>query len=442
MQVINKNAHEVQIRDQSRQMKINLRTKSSTSILYFGISKRYQTITDVFRIPEEFSSDNFLYFLRGCPKDLLQLVNSYSYFEISLKLESINPLNLTILYEDSLELLENMISEVNQVKVFFCDCMMDELDKVISLINKPNNIHFICFYNKPDDFKPSKEISDNALIFSPSDLIRKINNRKNDIISVYPELKGETFIPSSNQTSLNPSYTFVPSQINTAILNQIIANYWTLDNEEEQGDDLDIQVADSTKARENKDSFYRQNLLLSQIKKIDDVTRISYVEKLVKPVHGIEPLLSPLILVYPFHNPKVKDVYKSLSVTRTLPDAKEIKKIFRLLQKEQTKNYTYELRPDEVGIKYGAELFIITQKLLSQKLQFLDDLGFLHSSFFTSPYLRLPILGGSINRELSHFRPESFSALSRRNNRKKIKKTIDNLAKKISEDRISSKVLD
>ena len=59
-----------------------------------------------------------------------------------------------------------------------------------------------------------------------------------------------------------------------------------------------------------------------------------------------------------------------------------------------------------------------------EKLNFLDSISFLHSSFKFNPYLRLPMIGKSVYKELSFLNPSQFNKFKTQKAQYKISDTI------------------
>src|SRR5690606_30305832 len=81
---------------------------------------------------------------------------------------------------------------------------------------------------------------------------------------------------------------------------------------------------------------------------------------------------------------------------------KKEKMLFKVSQTEQLPDYTYQIDGDIT--KYiKPELIGKVLVLITKRLQLLDNLGYLHAQFNYSPVFRLPLVGKSLNMDLSHF---------------------------------------
>ncbi len=162
--------------------------------------------------------------------------------------------------------------------------------------------------------------------------------------------------------------------------NQIIGNFnGNIQNDDEERQKIKEDIKNETsKAHKNKHSFDRQNLFLEQIRKIDFFREIAIKTTLTNLVTQIEPKLAPLIIVLPFNNPDIKKLYNN-------------DKRIDLIQTEQTQNYIV----DHNG-KEDLKLAVAGSQIVMDRIRYLDDVSYLHSTFDFSPVIRLPIQGKSI----------------------------------------------
>ncbi|MFC3365342.1 CHAT domain-containing protein [Pedobacter fastidiosus] len=193
---------------------------------------------------------------------------------------------------------------------------------------------------------------------------------------------------------------------------------------------IELHSNESKKAFKEPNSFTRMDMISREIKKIDYFSFLLSKEKLITPVHEINPIFSPLIIVAPFHNPDIRHIK---SANQNGED--EIFKTFlRSLDIEQTQNYIGN------SLTHGEDAVKLTGQLAKSKNEYLDNVSLLHASFDFSPILRLPSQGKSIYRNLSFFRTEALGAISQPKNRKNIKKTISRFGHDLAKRTISEKV--
>jgi hypothetical protein len=116
--------------------------------------------------------------------------------------------------------------------------------------------------------------------------------------------------------------------------------------------------------------------------------------------------------VLPFQNPDMREIL-SEGVKA------EYKGYLSDLDLEQTENYIYLGKPPK-----NAEELMAGSHLIGIRTHFLDDIAFLHSSFTTSPVVRLPGQGKTMYRSLSFFRSEAAGRLIAPGNRNKTLRTM------------------
>lgn len=399
---------------------MQIRPKSNTNIEYILIADGSPLIS-TFTPPDAFKNE-ILEFIKSCPKDLIQIDNSLKFYELTLKTAWDKGYDFSIInYQDWKEFITVLKSNF-QVKLIFLNGKNDKHVKLYQKELKPTNtLTFYYFYGKLPG-----ELNDDRIVRNPQDFISKIISNQTLILK---ELKlSELEINpdmSLEYKGFNEFNFFVPSRNNYYQLQNIIGNFGGEETEEEKMNFEEKIVKESKKALKNKDSFERQQLFIDQIKKIDFFQNVCYQENLINIVTPTQPKYSPLILVLPFHNPDLKNIYKD-------------KKMVALWQEEQTKNYTHH---PNISNDVSVKLIMGGMELQRERIIYLDDVSFLHSSFSFSPIVRFPVKGKSIYRELSFFRTNTFSNFSLPKNRKKLKKSIYKFGKILS-DSILSKELE
>jgi len=394
---------------------MKLRTKNNTTIQYILVADGSPIISPI--LPPDAFKNNVIDFLKNSPKDILQLIDSLDYFEAYMRHLWNYGIDFHVFNIQDYELLKEHIDSSKQVQFFFLN---GSLESHIALYNKlqDNNlkIRFYHFYNLPEKFT----LKSDFLVKTPGEFIKLLIEKQNNILE-YLNLKDVEIHPSVSleYKNFNKFLYFIPTRLNYFLINNIIGNFSISETSESDEEIIAKHSIESTKANKNKHSFERQNLFIEQIKKIDFYRNICYKEEILKPVNAIEPYLSPLIFVLPFHNPDLKDIYKE-------------KRIIQLLQIEQTENYIHEI---ETSAHHG--LVAAGMEIQRDRIRYLDDISFLHSTFTFSPVIRFPTKGKSIYRELSFFSTKTFPNFSIAKNRRKIKKTIFNFGKSLREKILS-----
>jgi hypothetical protein len=375
------------------------RPKNITTIQYILVGNGSPIVSTILP-PADFKNE-VLDFLRRCPIDIFQIKDSLDFLEAYIRYQWSFGYDFHVFNVVDYNSIKDYLNGSKQLQLFFLDgSSKDHWKLLIELKSNEDHLRYFYFYNAPNLKMGAYDVVQN-----PTQFIEKIvlNQKKilkflgNDTVEINPSVAIEF-------KDFNKYFYFSPTQTNHYLLKKIIGNFCNIESEEDPSIDKVKEV--STKALTKTHSFDRQNLFVEQINKIDYFFKILYNEDIIKPVNGHEPLLPPLILVAPFHNPDLRKIYSD-------------EKLINLLQVEQSENYTNETKVDGDVKQLMAGI-----EIMFERIKYLDDVSFLHSSFTFSPVIRLPIKGKSVYRELSFFRPEIFPDISRSKNRRKLKKTI------------------
>ncbi len=116
----------------------------------------------------------------------------------------------------------------------------------------------------------------------------------------------------------------------------------------------------------------------------------------------------PLILVAPYHNPRRVKEWLKLAHEHMPHEHKAFMRTFlRASRWEQDSiDYLHHGRTDTASNEPTA--FLMAVERIADRVKFLDGVGYLHSAFQYSPYLRLPVKGRSLNTVLSPFEPGRY----------------------------------
>lgn len=400
---------------------MTLRSITNTTIQYILISNGSPYISPI--LPPQAFDNNVIDFLKNCPSDLIQLIKPVTFLEMYLRENMHIGYDFKVINIQDFESVKDNVNQSNQVQLFFLNGNEDSHISLYKDINCVSGFKFFSFYNK----RPALVKSHN-IVQSPVDFIEKIIERQSEIYSSL----GKTDYKQRIAPSVFNGYKdflkfpyFVPAKNNYFLLNRIIGNFG-YNNEFIY--DYAKHIEESSKAMQNANTFERQKILVEQVKNIDHFLYSAYIGKVIKQTSGVESLLSPLIMVIPFHNPDLKDIYGNND-------------IIAYLQHEQTKNYTHLInnkKGDDSTETFKMNNYGIMFQ--TKRLLYLDDIAFLHSSFSFSPIVRFPIKGKSLNSKLSGFRTKSFPNISNPKNRKKLKKTTAAFGKYLKESIMSDEL--
>lgn len=331
------------------------------------------------------------------PIDLLQLKDSINYYNLSRALCLRKGANLYMMPDfifsgtddENKSLFEGYSNEFNNdlIKIFIIDENIQNHRQIAGMINKINFAYYIVIGEKERAgfYKQEKYFSNAEQLIS---LIENDLPALDQIINAKYNFKIDSFLIQDKTIAdkLNPRYSTLYGDTNYFILNQIVSNYWQKDRQEIKKEDV---------------KFFSKQRASIQLQQITTIDRFSQASRINSPVTPIEPELSSLIIIAPFHFPKYGKLLK-----KEFKSKKE-KMLLRVVQTEQSLDYTY-------GIDNGASSYLKMEqiaailKILSEKLLMLDYVGYLHARLGYSPIFRLPVVGQSLNMDLSHFE-RSFS---------------------------------
>ncbi|WP_333597772.1 CHAT domain-containing protein [Chryseobacterium flavum] len=355
-------------------------------------------------------------FIKRLPKDILQLVDTIDYYEFHLR-SSINfGYDFKVFNIKDFDFLKDAVINPTRVQLIFFNGESElHIQRINELLDEKSEIRFYFSY------KNSGKIKSDNLVNSSVEFLQKIIEKQEYIKkSLNLDLNNLTnCIPIDYKKLVDFSY-FIPSQNNFYTMNCLIDNF-CYSNSETEEEILTKHEKISSQAVQKKDTFERQEVFSKQLDNLDYFRKISISEGIIKNVTNIESPFSPLIFVAPFHNPDLDIKEKSVKYALTL---------------EQTSNYTIDTNTGKADPLTSLQ----AMRVHKLRLNYLDDISYLHASFDFSPTLRLPIKGKSIYRELSFFGPKSAHSHFNAKTRKKLKKSITNFGKNYIGLTISKKI--
>lgn len=366
---------------------------------------QYIFITD----KKSYLNDSFTYnsfeLLKEMPLELSQIDNTVIYFENRVRFKMFNSYELfsfpsSIFSQKSSQDINTFLNEyfdsfsiLSIVRVYIIDAEITNHNEIANFIKKQKNSYYTIIGNTNlyslafQNCYPKEMRFKNSIEFIAL-LKRDINIIKRAIDEFYKINQQE--ISCAFNFEINPKKAFIKenkyinNSINTNnyyLLNQIIGNFWLINKND--NDDLLIKRDE------------RIFNMIEQCKKIDSLFDLLYLKVGIKLACPIQPIYPTLIIVAPYHFPKLKDFFKENR-------DKKLKCMFKLYTSEQSLDYTYNVS-DEISnfLSRESNNTIFIEKY--RRLTFLDNIAYLHAIFNNSPVIRLPEIGKSINLELSHF---------------------------------------
>lgn len=191
---------------------------------------------------------------------------------------------------------------------------------------------------------------------------------------------------------------FTPSRVNTQTLNAIQGN-WGFSNDLPKEEILKMRAASSEEAFSDREGYGRQKLLVEQIRKIRRMETIQGLE--IKKIKMIEEQYrAPLVIAAPYTSIEMRKESDKKSLKGE--EAKRALMYERVMDAEYSKTYTvYKTWGDQLPRNELMAMQMLNARIADARMTFIDNAAMLHCSIRFSPYFRMPILGKSINAELS-----------------------------------------
>ncbi|MDQ1805015.1 CHAT domain-containing protein [Chryseobacterium sp. CKR4-1] len=346
--------------------------------------------------PNEYSDFHrvVLNILREFPKDLMQLADPAGFYHWCYRSGSNQGLNLYLLHAElfNAEMILNSaffkeysgFFNRDLVKVFLIDSNISNHKEIAQLVSDMTFGYYMMI-NDPGE-ENAAFYDENNFFADVHGLIKLIKRDLAQINIVLQEdygfqIDSFNFQTNPNADELNPFHPTMYSHSNYFLLNQILANDWAKKHQWPKQEDMPMF---------NKK---RATIQLGQATVIDG---LSQVVRIGEPAALIEPTYPPMIIIAPFHFPRFRRLRAKPFETRRQ------KALFKVSQTEQNLDYTFEIEEDTQKI-LGHELIGQAFSFLTNRLNMLDYAGYLHGQLTYSPIFRMPIVGKSLNMDLSHF---------------------------------------
>ncbi len=381
-----------------------------TNILYVVLIDEYEFHLPF--VPPSNVSFLSLDYLKFLPKNLYQIYDPLFYGVSEVNFLNYNPYTIFFYKRSDRELLLNLLKETQQLAVVLLEESRPE-DQDLKHLIASLNLKFVYFLNLEHN-----ESTDGSSIFN---LLSQLTQDEAifshfDIIHENPRMFLSTPI---EENELKKHTNFLPTKTNYLTYNNYVGNFGLPDLASEE-----VLESIRMKAAKEYNSFNRLNLFIEQSKAFDKLfTRLKIFENFEQQ----RGQLNPMFFCLPFHNPDIEDFYADKS-------SPIFKKVMLALSVEQSSNYMITASAsDENHVLYGAG-----GQLLQERLRFLDSTCFLMASFNFMPYIRLPIKGKSLYRELSFIAPKHFSRFTTLKAQLKISDTLQKIGTSISESVFSN----
>lgn len=376
--------------------------------------------------PEDLTHDN-LFKIGLLPSTLEHLVYGCDVYQMSYVLNLYCDYQIYFVYPDGIEhLFEHRVEIFGNRPIVFLLCTNDKdtiINYCIQLSRYPHSD--VCFladevqkeaFLLPNTFSQTDEVL--SFLYNQAEKLIQINSAMSpNVVPIFAR-------------DLDTGILFKPSRVNTMTSQRVVGN-WGFPYGDFTAEDYEKA---SIAAHETPDSTYRQVQLVNQIAKLNTIEQMAWDQ--IKSAVGATnshlqaQLRAPLILCAPFTN---ADIRKTYTDATNDPDFKQIQEAVNIvLNQEYTLNYIVR-SGKEISNELIPHLAMAANLLIDRRCQFLDLMAVLHGSFRHSPYLRLPLQGVSVNKELSFVRPALSEKLLNANDKKAVEKVMSDFGKKLAE---------
>lgn len=389
---------------------MRIRNIEPTNILYIVLIDEYEL--ELPFVPLRNVNFNSIDYLKFLPKNLYQLYDPEFYAISEVNYLNYNPYTVAFYKRSDQQLILKLLEETKQLVIVLLEENRPE-DMEFKAIIKHLNFKFVYFLNLELD-----ESSDEACIFN---LLCELTQDEEiyshfNIIHEYPRVFLST---DYEQNELKYHSNFLPAKTNFLTYNNYLGNFGTPDKvTSEELTDI------SRHAIKNQDTFERLNLFIDQLKAFDKLfSRL----KLFQNFEQQRGQLNPIFFCFPFHNPDIEDFYSD----KTDPI---FKKVMSALRVEQSSNYV----STAIDSAENRVLYSAGGKIMQDRMKFLDSTCFLLASFNLMPYVRLPIKGKTLYRDLSFIAPKHFHKFATLKAQLKLSDTLARIGSSISESVFST----
>lgn len=187
---------------------------------------------------------------------------------------------------------------------------------------------------------------------------------------------------------------FRPANITFFTLASALGN-WGIGSYVNSHKEKEIQIKKTQEALADMYGWKRQEKAVDILSQLYGLCQDAFKTASGKTIGFPDQNYPPIVIAAPYTTKDVRDLFKMMAKSE-----KPLQSIDKVVEMEQTPNYCYDVKVENVEndlrkIDDFIRLFHVS------RLDFLDIVANLHCSFRFSPYLRLPLLCKSLNTELS-----------------------------------------
>lgn len=362
-------------------------------IQYFLIGQRPESID--YEIPEIFSSQ-LLDSMNFMPKSILQIIDPVKWHLVNKNNHIQSHLNFGVIFDDyPIDYYNFLFGIPYKVIVIFLNTQNDQIFQQLEKLDR-----FFLVSSDSDEIYSKIKSSPNLktkAFRSQKKLLKKILDFTLHELDITPETfadiqqrrfeQAEKMLQDLNFKEVP---NFLAARANTANIYQLLS----LDKPE-------LLKVKAVTGQERVKALLDTSLtlgILSQHLKFSNEE--SLPDKLSLPT---------IIVSYPFFNPDYRERIKEI-IDEAGGDERSIAKQMRYLRfiEQDIKTYDYTVNLESKNSNTDPKMLLYGSKIKQQHTLFLDLVGYLHSTFELSPYIRVPARGASLNTYISRLSPSQY----------------------------------
>lgn len=368
---------------------MNQQIDPSYAIIRYHVMLGKRTDPNPIAVLPPLCMDHYLLnYLPGLPYNLYHYLEGCNYFQRVLLSGEQTGLHVDFVFNDTIEdpLWSAALSKGLNVFLICTDDDDDIKDMNISLSRVcPTNCVFWIDKSKKDKFIMPKVIAGSDEFWSfLYDYSQPLMTGMDDPLAV-PICASSVKFPY-----------FRPANINFFTLSSALGN-WGVGTTVNEKNEKECLGEKSSNAVSDINSFARQEEIVDIISQLFGLCQNAQVAASEQKQGFNDQIYPPILISAPYTTKDIRDFFKYVS----REESSVLKSVDRIVEMEQTPNYCYSLNAHDFGLD-SHTLVSYINFFQANRMNYLDIAGSLHCSFRFSPYLRLPLIGKSINTELSY----------------------------------------
>ena len=198
---------------------MKLRAKNNTTIQYILVSNSSPIISPI--LPPDAFKNNVIDFLKSCPIDILQIIDSLNFLESYLRNIWSYGYDFHVFNIGDYNSLKALINSTKQIQLFFLDGDSKNHEALYKQLKQnKTTLRFFYFYNIEENI-----IKEENIVTSPLHFIKSIIKQQDELLDLLniQDIKINPSV-SLEYKDFNEFFYFVPTRLNYFLLNKIIGN--------------------------------------------------------------------------------------------------------------------------------------------------------------------------------------------------------------------------